>query len=87
MLPNTLMSVVQTGEINVEELRRTEGLIVKEPLGELDLLWIMSNLPKNWLDMKLIRFSTSDEKFEFTVTDGEASAKIEMTDFLVEVER
>ena len=87
LLPNTLMSVFQTGEINIEELRKTDGLIVKEPLGELDLLWIMSNLPKSCLDMKLIRFSTSDENFEFTVTDGEASAKIEMTDFLVEVER
>ena len=45
-LPNTLMTIYQTGKIDLEELRNTEGVIVAEPLGELDLLWILSKLPK-----------------------------------------
>lgn len=87
LLPNTLMSVFQKGEIDIESIKSSKDLIVAEPLGELDLLWVMSSLPKNCLDMKRIVFTTSDKKLEFTVTDGDASAKIEMTDFYVEVER
>ena len=86
-LPNTLMSVFQKGEIDIEEIKCSKDLIVAEPLGELDLLWVISNLPKNYLNMKRIVFTTSEEKFEFTITDGEAETKIEMTDFIVEVER
>ena len=86
-LPNTLMSVFQKGEIDIEEIKCSKDLIVAEPLGELDLLWVISNLPKNYLNMKRIVFTTSEVKFEFTITDGEAETKIEMTDFIVEVER
>ena len=87
LLPNTLLSIFQKGKIDIEALKEAENIIVTEPLGELDLLWIISELPKNYLDIKRIVFTTSNEKFDFYVTDGETSARIEMTDFLVEVER
>ncbi len=87
LLPNTLMTIYQKEKIDIELLRNSDGLIVTEPLGELDLLWVMANLPKNQLEMKRIFFTTSDETFVFTVTDGRTSAKVEMTDYLVEVER
>ena len=61
--------------------------MVKDPLGELNILWILVNLPKNYLDMKNIRFSTADADFEFTVDDGNVSTTIKMTNYLVEVER
>lgn len=87
LLPNTLMSIFQNGVIDLEALSKENNIIVSEPLGELDLLWALSELPKSYLDMKKIIFTTQNKKFDFTVTDGESNAKIEMTDFLVEVER
>ncbi len=87
LLPNTLMTIYQKEIIDIDELRRAEGLIIAEPSGELDLLWIISNLPREYFDMKRIIFSTSDKTCEFSVTDGETSAKIEMTNYLVGVER
>ncbi len=86
-LPNTLMTIYQKKEIDIESLRSEKNLIAKEPLGEFDLLWILSNMPKDYLNMKKISFSTSDRKCEFKVDDGETSVMIEMTDFTVEVER
>lgn len=86
-LPNTLMTIYQKKEIDMEALHTAEGVFAKEPLGEFDLLWVLSNIPENFLNMKKITFSTSDEKCEFTVDDGDVSTTIEMTNFLVEVER
>ena len=74
-------------QIDIEELKNIEGLFVAEPLGELDLLWILVNLPKNYLDMKKIYFYTTDDDFEFTVDDGDVSTTIKMTNYMVEVER
>ena len=85
--PNTLMTIYQTGKIDLEELRNTEGVIVAEPLGELDLLWILSKLPKEYLGMKRLQFTTSDESFDFDMRDGEDSIRIQMTNYMVEVER
>lgn len=86
-LPNTLMTIYQTGKIDLEELRNTEGVIVAEPLGELDLLWILSNLPKEYLGMKRLQFTTSEESLEYDLQDGENSIRIQMTNYMVEVER
>lgn len=86
-LPNTLMSIYQTGKIDLQELRNTEGVIVAEPSGELDLLWVLSKMPKEYLVMQRLQFTTSDESFEFDLRDGEDSIKIQMTNFKVEVER
>ena len=86
-LPNTLMTLYQKKEIDIVSLRGDESLFAKEPLGEFDLLWVLSNMPQNYLNMKKIKFFTSDRKCEFTVDDGEKQATIEMTDFTVEVER
>ncbi len=86
-LPNTLMTIYQTGKIDLEELRGAEGVLVAEPLGELDLLWALSQIPRQYLTMRRIRFTTSDESFDFDLRDGESSVKITMTNFLVEVER
>lgn len=87
MLPNTLMTMYQYKQIDIEELKNSENVLVMEPLGELDMLWILTNLPKNYLDMKRITFNTTDEILEFTVDDGEISTTIRMTNYLVEVER
>ena len=87
MLPNTLMTLYQKQNIDLEELRNMPELLIAEPLGELDLLWVLSQLPPQDLTMKQIRFSTSDQTFSFSVTDGEDEATIEMTDYLVEVDR
>ena len=87
LLPNTLMTIYQKKFIDLELLRSEDDILVSEPLGELDLLWILSNMPKEYLRMKKIVFSTSYETFDFTVTDGENSVKIEMTNYHVEVER
>lgn len=86
-LPNTLMTIYQKREIDFEALHGDESLFAKEPLGEFDLLWVLSNMPQNYLNMKKITFSTSDQKCEFTVDDGETQVTIEMTNFTVEVER
>ena len=56
--PNTLMTIYQTGKIDLEELRNTEDVIVAEPLGELDLLWMNNSalklfhelMKKGWID-------------------------------------
>lgn len=87
MLPNTLLTIYQKNCIDIESLRETEGLIVAEPLGELDLLWILTNIPKNLLDMKCICFGTTDGYFEFNVDDGENRTTIRMSDYMVEVKR
>ncbi len=85
-LSNTLMTIYQTGNIDLEELRNTEGVIVAEPLGEIDLLWILSKLPKEYLEMQRLRFNTSDEAFDFDLQEGEELIRIQMTNFTVEVE-
>ncbi len=87
LLPDTLMSLYQKSQIDLDSLRGNDDLFISEPFGELDILWILSNIPKNNLDMKKIVFVSSEKTFEFTVTDGEIEAKIEMTDYLVEVQR
>ena len=87
LLPNTLMTIYQKKVIDIEEFLKTKGEMFVEPMGEFDLLWILKNFPKNYLNMKQIIFTTSDKPFEFTVKDGEASARIEMTDYFVEVKR
>lgn len=87
MLPNTLLTMYQRNCIDIEELKSAEGLIVAEPLGELDLLWMLTNVPKNFLDMKRIIFKTTDETFEFNVDDGEKHVTVKMTNYIVEVER
>lgn len=87
LLPNTLMTIYQKKIIDVEEFQKTEEVIVVEPMGELDILWVMKNFPKNYLNMKQIIFTTSDKTFEFTFKDGETNVKIEMTDYFVEVKR
>lgn len=86
-LPNTLMTIYQKKEIDLESVRGDQGLFAKEPMGEFDLLWILSNLPRNYLNMKKITFSTSNETCKFTVDDEINSMTIEMTNFVVEVER
>lgn len=87
MLPNTLMTMYQKKEIDLEALRNETGLFVAEPLGELDLLWVLTKLPKSQLSMRKIAFETSGEKCEFTVLDGENKTTIEMTNFVVEIIR
>ncbi len=85
LLPNTLMTLYQKKEINMKELREQEEIFVTEPIGELDLLWVLSNLPKDYLSMDKITFETSDNICEFTINDGETVSTIEMTDFIVKV--
>ena len=85
--PNTLMTIYQTGEMDFEELRSAQGVIVAEPLGELDLLWVLSKLPKQYIEMQRLRFITSDESFDYNFRDGEESVKIKMTNYTVEVDR
>ena len=87
MLPNTLLTIYQKSSIDIEQLREASDLIVAEPLGELDLLWVLTNIPKNLLDMKCICFKTADDSFEFNVDDGEKCTTIKMTNYMVEVKR
>lgn len=87
MLPNTLLTLYQKEVIDIEELKSAERLFVAEPLGELDILWVLSNLPKSYLNMKKIIFRTSGQSFQFKVDDGDVSTTIEMTNYVVEVER
>lgn len=87
LLPNVLLTIFQKGVIDMEELCGAAELFVTEPLGEFDLLWVMTMIPKEYLDMKQIIFETTDNPFDFNVTGGESNVKIEMTDFLVEVKR
>ncbi len=86
-LPNTMMTIYQTGKIDLEELRNTAGIIIAEPLGEFDLLWVLSKLPKDYLEMQRLQFATSDESFDFDLRDGKDSVRIQMTNFMVEVEQ
>ena len=87
MLPNTLLTIYQTKEINLETIRGEEALFAKEPLGDLDLLWVLTNLPQNYLSMKKILFTTSEEECEFEVDDGNERTYIKMTNYSVEVVR
>ena len=79
--------IYQKKEIDIDELRREEGVVAKENLGEFDLLWVLSNLPHDYLKMRKISFFTSGQSFEFTVKDGDSETTMEMTNFLVEVQR
>ncbi len=87
MLPNTLMTIYQKERIDFDSLRETESFILAEPQGELDLLWVFSNLPRQLLQLKQLLFESSNESFQFTASDGETNVEIEMTNFRVEVER
>lgn len=87
ILSNTLLTIFQAKEIDVESIKEDKDLILTEPLGEFDLLWIMKNMREDCLAMKKIEFETSDETFKFSISDGENIATTEMTNFLVKVER
>ena len=87
ILPNTLMTIYQKKEIDIEALRWEDGVVAKENLGEFDLLWVLSNISTDYLKMKKISFSTTGQGFKFTVKDEESETTVEMTNFLVEVQR
>lgn len=85
MLPNALLTFYQASEIDFDKLKSMEEVIIPEPQGEIDLLWAISRLPKNYLSMKKIIFKTNDEEFDFEVSDKKSTGKIAMSNFLVEV--
>ena len=87
ILSNTLLTIFQAREIDVESIKNDHSLIVTEPLGEFDLLWTMKNMREECLNMKKIQFETSDETFKFGISDGENTLTTEMTNFRVKVER
>jgi len=87
MLPNALLTLYSVQEINIEELKSQENLLVTEPLGELDLLWTISKLPPELRQIRRIVFSTSDRTSRYTVGEGDNTRTVEVSNFCVEVEK
>lgn len=87
MLPNTLMSLYQSKIIDFEQIYASSEIIVTEPMGELDILWSVGRIPKEYRQMKRVIFTGSDNVCEYLVSDGDETGRIMLTDFLVEVVR
>ena len=87
MLPNTLMSLYQIRLIDFEQIYASGEIIVTEPMGELDILWSVSRVPREYRQMKRVIFTGNDEVCEYFVSDGNDTGRIVLTDFSVEVVR
>ncbi len=87
LLPNMLLSMYQYQEIDLKALRGRTDMLLTDPEGEFNLLWILSGIREvipN--DMNNIIFTGSDGTCRYTVGEGEESRTIELSDFLVEAE-
>ena len=73
-------------EILITDLKESiNDTIIETPLGELNLLWCLNNLPEEYLKIDFITITkpNSNREFSFVVTnkEGKKRRKINMTDF------
>lgn len=87
MLPNTLLTLYSVQTIDIEQFHKETDNLITDPLGELDLLWVMSQMPKQLLAMKRVTFTGSTKTLTYMISDGDNEGRIEMSDFEIEVER
>lgn len=88
MLPEILLKFYQEEVIDIKNSLETKNVVItEEPNGDFDFLWILSSMPKKYLEINQIKFTKMDDIFRFDFQSGEDVINIEMTNFLVEVER
>lgn len=82
-----VMALYAMQTVSVDDWRSSDGAVMT-PLGEFELAWCMSEMPEQLLEkLRWFTISKLDREFSFTVQRNGRQKKIEMTDFLVEVER
>lgn len=85
-LPSVMLSLFAMQELNIEEWKNGERFAVI-PNGEFELAWCLEEIPKEYLQIKIIRFTKTNSNFSFSVEQDGYARKIDMTDFEVEVVR
>lgn len=85
-LPNVMLNLFAMQELNIEEWKTGERFTVI-PNGEFELAWCLEEIPKEYLQIKQVRFEKTNGNFSFSVKQDEYERKIDMTDFEVEVVR
>lgn len=85
-LPQILLFLYEIGEINIEEWKQDKNFYIK-PAGEFELNWCLKQLAEDYLDMRCIRFSKTDQNMKFESSIADKKIKFNMTVLEVEVER
>ncbi len=85
-LPNVMLSLFAMQELDIEEWKNGERFTVI-PNGEFELTWCLEEIPSEYLQIKQIRFTKTNNNFCFSSQQDGYERKIEMTDFEVEVVR
>ena len=85
-LPSVMLSLFAMQELNIEEWKNGERFTVI-PNGEFELAWCLEEIPKEYLQIKIIRFTKINSNFSFSAEQDGYERKIDMTDFEVEVVR
>ena len=83
-LPNVMLSLFAMQKLDIEAWRCTEKFTVI-PSGEFELSWCLEEIPKEYIQIKEIRFIGSDKQFSYTVQQDGREYRIDMTDFEVVV--
>ena len=85
-LPSVMLSLFAMQELNIEEWKNGERFTVI-PNGEFELAWCLEEIPEEYLQIKIIRFTKINSNFSFSAEQDGYERKIDMTDFEVEVVR
>ncbi|MEE1218634.1 MAG: hypothetical protein U0L20_01765 [Ruminococcus sp.] len=83
-LPNVLLSLFALQELDMVDWNNSEKYTII-PNGEFELSWCLEEIPKEYLEMKKIKFTDLGSIFSFSVRYDDMEYKIDMTDFGVEV--
>lgn len=87
LLPSTLLKLWSMQEIDIDDCKSEMKQGIIPPLGKLNLLWIFQNMPQEYLNIKKVKFKDSNETYKLFVKDEAKEITIEITDYIVEVER
>lgn len=85
-LPNALLTMYSMLELDIAGWKSSEDMVVS-PMGEFELAWCLSEMPKDYLDIQKIKFTNSNRTFSFEIKKDNQSRRVDMTDFDVEVIR
>ena len=85
-LPNVILTMYSMLELDIAGWKLSEDVVVS-PMGEFELAWCLSEIPKDYLDIQKIKFSNSNRTFGFEIKKESQSRKVDITDFDVEVIR
>lgn len=85
-LPQVIMALYSMQRISISDWKETNEIII-QPMGEFELSWCLSKLPKSYLDFDCFTINKREREFAYTVKMDGKQSRISMSDFVIEVKR